>query len=194
VHHGNSGFVPAIVMIPSHELAGDLEPFGAVGRDDDRYRDRPLRKEPVGRDHLHDRPVDHHRLTLEEAAHGGDVGAGVGPRHGPLAEGHPAREARPDRYHHPAGRERLERGDGSRLDKWVPEPGYEDRGTEPDALGVLGHEGERDPDVLVQRGRVEEPHPLVAELLGQLRVAHDVGSRREATRDLESGHRSSGQS
>ena len=52
--------------------------------------------------------------------------------------------------------------------------GHEHRGADVD-VGVLGDAAEPDPDVLVERGRVEQPDPIAAEILREPRDSRLFG-------------------
>ena len=56
---------------------------------------------------------------------------------------------------------------------------------EPDPLSALGRQRQRHPHVELQRRRVVDPGPLIAELLGVPHQIRCAGRRRQRTRDLE---------
>ena len=71
------------------------------------------------------------------------------------------------------------RRDRARLRERMPQVRHEHRRTEPDARRALRGQRRDHPDVAVQRGRVEQPGPLVAEPLGLDDVVDDVRAGRE---------------
>jgi hypothetical protein len=60
----------------------------------------------------------------------------------------------------------------------------EHRRTEPDAFGPQRRERGVHPDVGIERRRVEEPRPLIAEMFGEDDVLDDTNAGRKRTGDL----------
>src|SRR5205823_5294310 len=83
----------------------------------------------------------------------------------------------------PTGRDALDGRDRRRGRHHVAEVGHQHRGAEID-IGVLGESRQPDPDVLVERGGVEQPHAVVPDLLRELRVLEGPGPRGHADGEL----------
>ena len=166
------------------ELLCHLQPSRPVGGHQDRYVDRPRRQETGRGDHAHDGPVHLDLLAAEQGAQLAQILLDRRPRQRLLAEGHATGEAGAEGGDGPAGREALEGRDRRRLHEHVAKAGDEDRGTESDALGALGDARQRDPHVGVQRRRVVQPGPFVAERLGHHRVLDHLGPGRKRAGDV----------
>src|SRR5680860_1356801 len=166
---------------------GDGEALGPVRADADRHVDGQVEVARGGHE-AHELAVDLDRLAGEQPAELADVALDPRPRERGLAEGHPAGEPGADRDGEPSGREPVHGGDRVRGHHDVTQARHQHGGAESDPVRGLGDARERDPDVGIQRGRVVQPHALVAELLGKTGVADAVRSRRDPARHFDHGH------
>ena len=96
-----------------------------------------------------------------------------------LAEHAAAGEAGAERDAEPPGRDRLDVRDRRGGGDDVAQARDQHAGAEPDAARGARGLGDGDPDVAIESGRVGEPHPVVAEPLGERGVVADVGGRNE---------------
>src|SRR5439155_3903729 len=102
--------------------------------------------------------------------------------------GQSRRVARTERGDEATGRELLDRRDGRGGGDRVTRARHGHATPHTDALGALDDAGDGDPNIGVERRRVEDPDALVAEVLGDLGVVDDALARREGTREGGTRH------
>ena len=166
------------------ELSRHRQPLRSVRADEDGNADRRWRLVAGRRHELRQGALDLHRLPGEQAAQLREVASHVGPRQRLLAHRHAPGEAGAERDGEAARRDLLQRRDRRRLRYRMAQVGDQDGRAKTDAARRVRDACQRHPDVGVQRRRIVQPDPLVAERLAQPRVLDCVRARRERARNL----------